>query len=525
MKFINLIRSEFIKNYSIKKLILIILTMLISVLVLSEGFLFLDDRSVQISGKDAIETINNRYQQLLAIEDKSLDDEYELYYFRVELETYKYIYENEISDDWRLDLLVSIREKVLENKVIEIYREHPEQININTICNSSSMVDYRPRGFYSNAEFLCESDDVDALEKENNKIIDDYEKLLKENKYYLYLSYQNANGLNESMSSNEKELAQVIIDEKIEDAKDFRVLNYLQYSEPRKCDLLDDVMVTFETEEDKEEYIKDCYKIEKNDKRKEKSAIILYSSKHDIPHDISYTEWRGPNRHYTYTTSKHLTNKVFHLSLVVIILVAITSSGIISGEHNKGTIKNLISSPVKRWKILLSKFIYLILHMYIIWLIGLIIMYFYAGFRLGFNDLLLPKLVYTGGSVVEVNYFLYLLMQMFVSSIPVIACLSILLFLSAITLNTAVTASITSILGIMPPILFYICSNFGIKSLTYLPVMYFDSGLIYDAGEWYIRIIDQFDFSLGKGIIISLITIVVLYVMTNIVYIKRDIKN
>ena len=262
-----------------------------------------------------------------------------------------------------------------------------------------------------------------------------------------------------------------------------------------------------------------------NDKRKEKSAIILYSSKHDIPHDISYTEWRGPNRHYTYTTSKHLTNKVFHLSLVVIILVAITSSGIISGEHNKGTIKNLISSPVKRWKILLSKFIYLILHMYIIWLIGLIIMYFYAGFRLGFNDLLLPKLVYTGGSVVEVNYFLYLLMQMFVSSIPVIACLSILLFLSAITLNTAVTASITSILGIMPPILFYICSNFGIKSLTYLPVMYFDSGLIYDAGEWYIRIIDQFDFSLGKGIIISLITIVVLYVMTNIVYIKRDIKN
>ncbi len=522
MKIFNLIRSEFIKNYSIKRLLLIVLVMAISVVVLSEGFLFLDGRPYYGPDKDRIEAINNDYQQLLAKEKKNIDDEFELYYYKVELEIDKYIYKNKIEQDWREELINTIFDKLMENKIIKIYREHPEQINLNVVCNSSSISDFDDRSIYSSSKFLCESDDIDTLEKENNKIIEDYKKLLEENKYYLYLVHEEINNLHNSVK---KELAQVIIDEKVEDANDFRVLNYLQYSEPRKCDSLDNTMVTFETEEQKEEYINDCFKIEKNDKIKEKSAIILYSSKHNIPHDISYTEWRGPNHRNTYTTSKHLTNKVFHLSLVVIILVAITSSGIISGEHNKGTIKNLISSPVKRWKILLSKFIYLILHMYIIWLIGLVIMYFYAGFRLGFNDLLLPKLVYTGSKVIEVNYFLYLLIQMFVSSIPVIACLSILLFLSTVTLNTAVTSSITSILGIMPPIFFYICSNFKIKSLIYLPFMYFDCGLIYDAEEWYIRIVDQFGLSLEGGIIISLITIVVLYTITNIIYLKKDIKN
>ncbi len=524
MKFINLIRSEFIKNYSIKKLLLIILTMLISVLVIGEYFLLIQRPQSNRSYKITIDHLDQEYQQLLSKENKNINDEFELYYYKAQIEIEKYFYENKIDQDWHEELIWSIFDRLMENKVIDIIKNYPDQINLDNICNSN-IVNNDTR-IYREARELCDNhDNIDDIENENNRVIDDYKKLLKENKYYLYLSYQISNDFNESKSSGKMELAKTIIDEKIEDASDFRVLNYLQYSEPVKCDSIDDDFIIFETEEEKEEYIKKCFRMEKVDKSIEKSAIILYSSKHNIPHDISYSDWRGPDHSDTYTTSKHLTNKVFHLSIVVIILVAITSSGIISGEHNKGTIKNLISSPVKRWKILLSKFIYLILHMYIIWLIGLIIMYFYAGFRLGFNDLLLPKLVYTGSKVVEVNYFLYLLIQMLVSGIPVIACLSILLFLSTVTLNTAVTASITSILGIMPPILFYICSNFEIKSLIYLPFMYFDCGLIYDAGEWYIRILDQFDLSLGGGIIISLITIFVLYVTTNIVYIKRDIKN
>ena len=80
MKIINLIRSEFIKNYSIKRLLLIVLVMAISVLVLGEGFLLLEKKYYYGIDEQSIEEISNEYQQLLAKKNKNIDDEFELYY-------------------------------------------------------------------------------------------------------------------------------------------------------------------------------------------------------------------------------------------------------------------------------------------------------------------------------------------------------------------------------------------------------------------------------------------------------------
>lgn len=518
MKVFNLIKSEFVKNYSLKRVLLMALVMAIAVLVLVEGTMLLKfDQPYYGPNQDNINHDEEEYQGLLQKENKTIEDGYEIYYLNIEIQIAKWIYENKIENDWRSNLSNKIRDLLSENYLIGLIQN--DKVDLNTICSTkNNTLNYNR--FLDGLNDLCDKRDDFALLKQNNeKTIKKYKELIQENKYYLYLQYQMDNG---ALYSGDKYFAQIIIDKKIENAQDYRVLNYLQYSPPLKCDGTE-ANIIFESKEDEEKYKNECLK--ENKKRKKISSIVLYSTIHDIPHDISYTEWNGPSQSDTYVTSKNLVNQVFHLSIVVIVLVAITSSGIISGEYNKGTIKNLVSSPVKRWKILLSKFIYLILHTYIIWLIGLFLIILYSGFRLGFSDLFLPKLVYTGGKVMEMNYLLYLLIQLFVSSIPVIACLSILFFLSTVTLNTAVTTSVISILGVIPLILFYICSNFHIKELIYLPFMYFDCGLIYDAGEWYQRIIEKFPLTLEGGIIISIITIVVLYITTNIIFIKRDIKN
>ena len=103
---------------------------------------------------------------------------------------------------------------------------------------------------------------------------------------------------------------------------------------------------------------------------------------------------------------------------IIALIIAITSGGVISNAHNSGTIKNIITSPVRRWKILLSKFIYLVIDMYLIWFLGLLILSLCAGMKYGFSDLLTPKILYVGNEVIEVNYYLYLIKNIFLVSIP-----------------------------------------------------------------------------------------------------------
>ena len=76
------------------------------------------------------------------------------------------------------------------------------------------------------------------------------------------------------------------------------------------------------------------------------------------------------------------------------ILVVLLDGNIVSKEHNKGTEKLLLTTSNKRWKILLSKFLYLILETYIIWFVALILLLLFAGLKYGFNDLITPKILY-----------------------------------------------------------------------------------------------------------------------------------
>ena len=542
MKIFNLVKSEFKKNYNKKKTLLIILFSIISVISFVEIYKYGNDNNYIYYGDSIEEQLNDfKYNasNLQNKENRTSLEEYELYYYSNAIKDYEYLIEiNADTEDFQYEVTDRLLEANYQNKIIDdIISNGKDEFleNCNILRNKYQNNEYQVEVSRVNLLYLnlCDltDEDITKIYEDNINEIKIDKKVLSENKYYVWLDELNINyGLND-----------LLIEKKIADKSDYRVINSNQYlsmqNELEKKIVSEDEFINgydspygkikhdFAYQYDNHANYAN-YENRMKEAAKKNQAILLYSTKNDIKHDISFYYdqiWSLGDSYYI--TSKTCVNNIFHLSIVVLIIVSITSGGIVSKEHNTGTIKNIITTPVRRWKILLSKFIYLILHTYIIWFILLFILIIYSGIRFGFEDIFSPKLLYSGGKVIEVNYILYLIKSMLVAGIPMIAFLSILFFLSTITLNTALTVGITTILAIVSPIMWILIYSTKLYSMKFVPFMYFDPGFIINNSKEYSYFIKNTSMDFALGIIVSIICIVILYLITNIVYSKRDIKN
>lgn len=536
MKIINLVKSEFIKNYSIKKLIIISIILLISSVALVElnNFLHYDLEDNTTGTKEFMYQAKRMYESELTSSDELSALRQEKYKNRYEL--YSKLVDMDVSfRSWQTSLTERTLDLMYQNNAITYLNKNRNSEYVKGLCNyDADYYDYVMGTIHHYCNAFTQ-EELDELFKENEKLIKDYKEIINEGKYYLYLKYQLDNNI--APSTNIK-LSDTIINNKIIDGNDFRIKNFIQ-------DSYIDRFINYELLSEEEfkhgkdgalyeesriysnyNQYKKYYKLLKEEAIKDKK-IIEYSSVNNIKHDLSFNDkmLSQITDRYLYPTAKTSVNLILHLSVIVLILVAVTSGGIVSKEHNTGTIKNIITAPVKRYKILLSKFIYLILHTYIIWFIGLILLSIYSGIKFGFDDLFTPKLIYSSGKVIEVNYYLYVIKDMLIAGIPIICFLSILLFLSTISLNTALTISVTTILSFISPILYVYSEIAPTAFVTNIPFLYFDSGFILLNSKYYTGLLKITDFGIGKAVIVSLVTTLILYTITNIVYSRRDIKN
>jgi ABC-2 type transport system permease protein len=91
------------------------------------------------------------------------------------------------------------------------------------------------------------------------------------------------------------------------------------------------------------------------------------------------------------------------IGMFIPLLVMIVAIDIISGERSDGTIKLLLTRPVKRWKILLSKYVTLLLFISLIVLIVIAMAYLLAGIFFNFSGWKLPIATgfeYTNGNLI-----------------------------------------------------------------------------------------------------------------------------
>jgi ABC-2 type transport system permease protein len=86
------------------------------------------------------------------------------------------------------------------------------------------------------------------------------------------------------------------------------------------------------------------------------------------------------------------------ITLFVPLLVMIVAIDIVSGERSDGTIKMLLTRPIRRWKILLSKYVAMVLFISLILLIVGILSYIISGVVFGYSGWTMPILT---GFVIE----------------------------------------------------------------------------------------------------------------------------
>lgn len=134
--------------------------------------------------------------------------------------------------------------------------------------------------------------------------------------------------------------------------------------------------------------------------------------------------------------------------LVLSILVIMMAGSAIASEYSKGTIKFLCMTPYKRWKILLAKFINIVLIMVVVTLV-LSIITIVVGNLLYSSSSANPYLFVKDGEVCKLDHNIYTILNFLVEDIEIFVYLVFALMLSVVTRNTAVSigASIGTYLG------------------------------------------------------------------------------
>ena len=110
---------------------------------------------------------------------------------------------------------------------------------------------------------------------------------------------------------------------------------------------------------------------------KKQLQITLNQEQYYLDHDINPTAPGAPT-----FMRMFLENSI---GLFIPLMVMVIASDLVSSEHSLGSIKLLLTRPVKRWKVLLSKYITLCLAISLIIAITGLLSYLISGFVFGFR--------------------------------------------------------------------------------------------------------------------------------------------
>ncbi|MNI37309.1 ABC-2 family transporter protein [compost metagenome] len=108
------------------------------------------------------------------------------------------------------------------------------------------------------------------------------------------------------------------------------------------------------------------------------------------------------------------------IGLFIPLIIMVISADIVSSEHSTGTIKLLLTRPVRRWKILMSKLITLVLFTSLVILTAALLSYLISGVVFGYGGWDMPIFVgiQTNGANVDFSYvraidqWLYIIMEL-----------------------------------------------------------------------------------------------------------------
>ena len=208
-------------------------------------------------------------------------------------------------------------------------------------------------------------------------------------------------------------------------------------------------------------------------------------------------------------------------SFLILVFGIMIAGGMVSDEFSKGTIKSLLIIPQKRSKILLAKYISLLIMILLI--IGVLIVseLLVGGILLGFGSLSVPVVVYniSASDLEIVNVFGYLGLQI-ITNLPQIILLTTLAFACSVIVNSTAFSIVIPFCGIIAAELINgFALAYDIDILNYFVTTNWDFTVYLFGGT------SIFGNSLLHAIIVCLVYLIIMLVVTFIVFKRKDIKN
>lgn len=200
-------------------------------------------------------------------------------------------------------------------------------------------------------------------------------------------------------------------------------------------------------------HIENKVKVDKNSHIKNKDTGYAQTefekNKLYLKYDVNPYE----NNQYTF-----LGNSLGMLSLIILIMV-ITSTKIINIEYKNNTIKNIIISPISSTKLIICKYIAMVLYM-LFWLISLFLIGLIVGMILYNHSEWLTKFVYENQGNIFLDYTIFHIFKIYIADgMVMLVFISLMFFLATLTKNSTMPI----VLGMLTLIFSKNISNFLAK--------------------------------------------------------------
>lgn len=377
-----------------------------------------DDSYIEESNKSEMEYyIDDIKNQLADIEEKS----------KAASEEDKYFIEQ---DKARLEAQLEVYEFAKESG-ISIFTSYYKATALNitiSLKQANKLIELTPTELQTN-------DDKKTI-KENNELIEKYLAIVKNSDFEEYIAIDNEQiNKDDSLSDEEKKIQlesnELMLKYNItgQSAKGY---NMYSNDDMQIIYQIENIKYSLYTNTDSSSGVEIPLTDEQRDNLNNSLAINLYKLDKGIHANESFTN----------------TGEVAMLAMtgfgmfIIIILILILAGGSISSEISTGSIKSLIISPTKRWKIFTAKFLSLLT----VGIAAVIVMYLFSifthGIFFGFGSG--NSYIYaTNGVAHELNFYIYKLAYTFIDFIDVIVYLCLAFMLSVVTRNTAASVGIS----------------------------------------------------------------------------------
>jgi ABC-type transport system involved in multi-copper enzyme maturation permease subunit len=518
----NLIKNEFIKEYTLKN---IIITIILFILISLGTYLYhiyvplLNDpnygvrEQTYINSKNSYEDAKERYEK-----DANANTYMALKWLGRNFEATKFFYNEEDFDynDWKYEALFQYNnDYVMKLSTLET---SIAGYDISKLYNTES---------YTNMTIDEQKTLYNNLTNEYNKLLD----IVKNGTYYEYASfilpkleieYDEVKESNVIFSNKELENTierdKLVIKYKIKSKHDFRI-NELSYLESVN------ELNNFQILSEDKYYLNSSLVTIYNNYNEYKESVT--NKRIYLNNEIRKTNYAIKNNlKYHSNDFKNVSNYLIIFYFIITIFIVARSGISFSQEQNSGSIRLLLTQGVSRNKIFLSKVINILLDIFIYYLAFIIIFIVVGSFFYNIGDLFLPNISLVNKIIVLNSYFIDFFIKIIIVSLPIVLLSMIAIFLSVITWNSVISVGMNIFIDLVGLVLLDLIKRGHLGNMwQYTPIPYLNMSKF-----MYLSDLGEYDFitstyNMSKGIMVLIIWILIFYIISKIIFSRKDIVN